>query len=170
MKKLLVLSLVLAMASVSTAGLTWLQADNGDGTFTLTLTPTESTEVSAIYINALSAAATGISSSLPVGLNNLALVNGGKTYRIDRAVSGVTDPRVVAGGNLLTFTVTGVAGDVISILDGNNGGHPSFGNSYFVAGAAMDFAGQEFASVTLVPEPATMALLGLGVLALRRRK
>jgi hypothetical protein len=172
MKKLVVLMLVLGIVTMANAGLVWSTADNGDGTFNVSLTPTADTEIAALYINALDAEVSSITSMLGTGLNNLETVSGGKTYGIHRSIGGVEDPLAASGDNLLSYVYTGSAGDTINVLNSDTG-HPSLADSYLTLGNDTQVTFDSFddaSSVTMVPEPLTLGLLGLGGLFIRRRK
>jgi len=98
-------------------------------------------------------------------------VNGIQIFQVSgTAPTGVT---VAAGQALYSFTIdsTGLAlGDVITISEWT--GMNPFGMPPFPVDSKLNgvTAGLGSLAVTVVPEPMTMALLGLGGLFLRRRK
>ena len=156
MKKLLVLTLILGVASLATAGLSLVDdgagqvgvnVDNDDAAnFFLAF---ESPAISASNI-ALTDAGTGTLSSITpygvldgasLGLPALGLID---VYAINTASATVGD--VVAG---IRATADYDAAGQISLLDGSL---------------------SLVETISVVPEPATMALLGLGTLLIRRKK
>jgi len=98
----------------------------------------------------------GLSLSSPFGNNY-----GVGTYGAEATVSG-TGASVT--GTIVSFDVTGVAGDVLTINDIYGGALASVVS--YLGGASTSLAG---VNIPLLPEPMTMALLGLGGLFVRRR-
>ena len=92
---------------------------------------------------------------------------------ISKISGGVTlGSPVAAGQALYTFTIdsTGlVAGDVMTVGNYVGGGAPWGGSSMTLKFNAADAVMTPF-TVTVVPEPMTLALLGLGGLFIRSRK
>jgi hypothetical protein len=167
MKKLLVLALVLALTSMASAVLT--QNPGGGGTYllevgqTLTIEISESTGNQAgMLVYAIvedggdGALSNGIATSNAGELgavNDYSYAGWGVGYEL---ASGSTTGQVQAGIQWTVDYYGANVGDiaVISIWDG--------GGSFEVADDSI--------TVEVVPEPMTIALLGLGGLFLRRRK
>lgn len=170
MKKLLVFVLVFAMVSAANAALSLKIVDNLDGTFGIKsitsyeLAPDDNLYFCAISNNAANyphggtvqpgaPAATevlwptdvGSVATLPAGWNGMGGFIG---------VVAVGSVHVDAG--LYIDDITASAGDTIEL--------------YWVNGDDGSLGAQPYDVVTLVPEPMTLALLGLGGLFLRRRK
>lgn len=165
MKKLLVLALVCGIASLATAGLATKGVgmsivDNGDGTFGI-FSDTGFAAGQDIYFAAVSDGVKPVGGALVVAYPDFAIWDNaiGDGY-IPVANDGVwgfvgdTGGAARAGG-LWFDGIASAIGSTIYLyeVDGNS----------WALGNLMD-------TVTLVPEPATMALLGLGALVLRRRK
>jgi hypothetical protein len=155
MKKMLVLTLVLGIASLATAGLTDTYV-SGDVTWTL--------DLGAGTMTGVSSSATAYQEYLMVSVGT---VNGTTVYDAAGDAGAITTPydymagyeqyylinaeqvapegSLFAAGTWFVFDVSG--NDEVTVLDGS---------------------GVQVMNAT--PEPATMALLGLGALVLRRRK
>jgi len=170
MKKLLVLVLVCALASVANATLNLSLVDNGDGTFGIQQTGT---------FSALPSPAYGDSTNFIVASSDaLAFPSGGtitaaapvNSY-INDGPAGAPVPEGMDGafgwiGTILTTGQTDTAGGVYI-----NNIHSAIGDTVVLFTMDPDWnAATEVARITLVPEPMTMGLLGLGALFLRRRK
>ena len=100
-------------------------------------------------------------SPLPPSL--IAIVNGaGFDVKVD-AIFGDTPFAPPIAGDIVSFTFTATGGTTID---------PHFGvyNGDGVNNSAIPGTGDTYGVITLVPEPMTIALLGLGGLFLRRRK
>ena len=188
MKKLLVLTLVMSIASLASAGLTF--SDNGDinpgagialGIDMATPgdggVPVDYTGDYRLYIVSADATVATVSEGT-VLLGNVSsdqtvyIYSGyATTYYLYPAMSMVplaTDGSVSANygilgdsggvalnGQAVTFSVDALAGGTITLWESFNGAEGTW--------AAVD-------TITIVPEPATMVLLGLGALVLRRKK
>ena len=172
MKKILTLLVVLAVANLATAAISWEVADNGDGTFAVSLVADEN--VSSVSLALLTPSA----GSIAVGT-----LNAGFTSYYDNgytgasqgapegtlvAVSGSQSPTFVIG-TLYTFTFTGSVGDTITVGD-----YPDWFMTSVVHtqnnGVITLTGNAELGTINIVPEPMTMALLGLGGLFIRRRR
>ncbi len=160
MKKLLVLSLVLGIASLATAGLD-LTTD-GSSVVEISFTVVDGNLEG--YDLQLDAAGTVELGAATLSSNGTWLVapvihSSDATFiRITAgAFPGIGMPGLTANDIVLSVAVTG-EGDVTM----SNASVTTIGGSNLPAGL-LD-------TVTIVPEPATMALLGLGALVLRRKK
>ncbi|MHC5120834.1 MAG: PEP-CTERM sorting domain-containing protein [Planctomycetota bacterium] len=175
MKKLLVLSLVLAVASMASAGIVYRVGGveyaagstvNALGNVTVELY-NQTTTTSAPTFAGVSDVGGYTGALVPAGkITSVVLDNPGNlpgtwsnsdiyyntytygVWRIDYDVPAVAD---TLAGVLVTIDLAGVAeGDSFAMLDG--------------AWELQD------AGITFIPEPATMVLLGLGGLLIRRKK
>ncbi len=176
MKKILALVLVLAVAQLASAAISWEVAQLTDTTFSVSLVATENVQdvsIAQLVTNGATFAVTPLDSS--VWLGNF---GGTKQGFFDLAGFGAagygaamgtnTAAGVYATGTLLSFTAVGAVGDVILVQN-----LPAFSmNSYVItqAGGTQTFEALNAGSFELVPEPMTMALLGLGGLFIRRRR
>ena len=163
MKKLLTLLLVLSLASVASAGQSLGGATEVDitGTAIVTLISDDGTGGNTNYIDDSDGAAsslgavTGVAATAAAGGNATVTLKNGYAYLVVGADSET--PNTLESGVRFNLTVSGaghVKDDVITVtLYG-----PGWVN-------VLDTQ-----SVTVVPEPMTIALLGLGGLFLRRRK
>lgn len=171
MKKLLVLALVLAVASLASAAISWDVADNGDGSYAVSLN-SQGSQVTAVRISVMMSDNTGsalseFTSPFPALGDNLLAQPG------PYAVAGISysrpDPTFapIADGSVFSFNYVGNAGDVIALS--SNGNFVS-GDLYVATTTDNVSLTGELGSITIVPEPMTIGLLGLGGLFLRRRK
>ena len=162
MKKLLILLLVLGMASIASAALTW-------STSSLTL---DVDEIVTVQISSSDASAYGVwmwadesvvADVTAVSAYDAAGDNSAYTedyldydgwYYLEAKDSDPESSPDIASGNHWDITIKGLAVGSLSV-DSDDAGY---------AGA------NDILSITVVPEPAMIALLGLGGLFLRRRK
>ena len=185
MKKLLILALVLSVASIANATI-GLVASNSSPVagenITMTIETTASELVGTIQVGIIrddvsgGLAATGSFNALftttDVGYNGVTLGLGDDAGDIGY-ISGIVNLPNYATGTLYTYTYTVSAsatnGTVITFSLPDASGDPY----YFPSEAGLSTAevvGISGTSVTVIPEPMTIALLGLGGLFLRRKE
>ena len=159
MKKLLVLSLVLSVASLATAGMSLSGDVSGLVGEDLTIQVLVTDEIPG----------GGVASTIWFGLNDAALdivsaqvepLAGSSAVMVDYSadwqyLNWPTSPLLGSYGDGVwaTFVVEGLAEGTYSVQVQDN-----------------NYDTQDTATVTIVPEPMTMALLGLGGLLIRRKK
>lgn len=180
MKKLLALVMVLVVASVVSAGVEWTFTSGAAGdTVTISLVTTDATTVKGVALPLISDGGAGgfaangavnasLSSGLDNGYNGATLASWGFTGTAgDWGAASGTALTGVAGvifsydytidaafvGDSITFAVSNLEG----LMD------------YQVLTSDGSVAASSFA-MSVVPEPMTLGLLGLGGLFLRRRK
>ena len=190
MKKLTCLLLVLAMAPMASAVLS-LQLQGGgstmpnDGTAVTVELVSSVAVANSFGVNIQSGIADPISGSAPalnagfdsVKVNGTVVntVSGARKILIDRTngVIAAGSPVIAAGVALYSFQIAAVpatlAGTVVNLADAVGSPIVSPGPPY--GPATADGASNALAlAITIIPEPMTIALLGLGGLFLRRRK
>lgn len=159
MKKLLVLALVCGMASLASAALVWAEDDttiNLGDTLTVTLVNTDGVLPTSIWV--------GLSDGTVAKWNSGSVTaNAGNTAYMSMAAwgaeynavnySGVPAMGSWSAGTWATFVLEGIGLGSANLTIEDAGG------------TVLDSL-----AVTVVPEPATMVLLGLGALVLRRKK
>jgi hypothetical protein len=158
MKKLLVLMLVLGVSSLASAGLTLKIHDNMDGSFDIMSTAFAGGD--DVYFAAVSADIETTGGAIDGGpvasfVMDKAVTDGFMPVPADGVWGYFGDPfgAPAAGGNW----ARGIQARIGAVVD-----------LYIVA---ADWSSAELVdTVTLVPEPMSMLLLGLGGLFLRRRK
>jgi len=176
MKKLLVLAMVLSMASMANAALTLTvggSVDEGAATSFDITNPGGTIGDMGVYYVTVDNSSTG-TGSFDIGAVTQVYMGGGTNIGIDDSsddlgalnamaaiAMGITDnvnnPQLVPTGNIFTgVKLNGLtAGDVVvKVFDG----------------ALNEIGSYDVTVTSIVPEPMTIGLLGLGALALRRRK
>jgi hypothetical protein len=166
MKKLLVLALVLSISSMASATLVSINADGLDGSIAVM-------PGAVMTINAVGDAASGLdyldmakgfaTLSLPIATPAAGDMSGVNDYSTEVlydfeliAAAGPVSTPVAAGTQFTsTLTVTGNVGDTFDVL--------------LIEGSSGIYGTVQTISFTIIPEPMTMGLLGLGGLFLRRR-
>ena len=173
MKKFVVLMLVLGIASFASAGLTWTDGAGNDVS-TITLTSTSDTAV--VYISSDVAAGGWFSASIA----DTSVAEFTAATKLDAMGNTGSASLYLTGGQ---YNVYGKAmdddpqvapnievGDWIEVVIHATGAGPgSTTANSFAIGTATIGPGTDLI-INHIPEPATIALLGLGGLLLRRKK
>jgi hypothetical protein len=157
MKKLLVLMLVLGVASMATAGLTWSQSDITVAVgvpFTVTLSTSDLVQGFAFLEPGGGVAVTGVSMYAGAGDDAYYTVytSGPSVGWAQVAISDAGAPFNNAIGPVFDITMVASAAG-------------SMGSDYY-----GKFGASDTLTVNIIPEPITMGLLAVGGLFLRRRK
>ncbi len=183
MKKLLVLLLVFAMASCANAAIVSFSAGDGLPGDTIGITVSSNEQVAGVMLALITD--NGFGGTANPGAWNTLFTTADAGYNGGAFGFGAGDLIMANGGISLGFPATGllysysydipsdaVVGSIITFTVEDltkYGSASSIG--YLVEGATtqMSLAGIEFAA-TVIPEPMTIALLGLGGLFLLRRR
>ena len=196
MKKFVVLMLVLGLASLSYGQMAWLEIGAGAPAAGATLTINlvgdglgsgynigGIVEATSVDGNGAAAAAADKGGAMSAYSNKLSNPNAneypsaGILGGLASILGGYDDTGIAAGLPLMSFDYTidaawdGSAFYVAPLAAGGTYTY-SAGSSYTVAGSTANIGGQDvlISGVQIIPEPATIALLGLGGLLLRKRK
>ncbi len=183
MKKLLVLLLVFAMASWANAAIVSFSAGDGLPGDTIGITVSSDEQVSTVMLARITD--NGFGGTANPGAWDAKFTVAGAGYNGEAYGFGVGDlviadggvtPGAYATGLLYTYSYDipsdAVVGSIITFTVGDIAEYFYLSSiSYLVeeATAEMSMAGMEFAA-TVIPEPMTIALLGLGGLFLLRRR
>ncbi len=180
MKRLLIFMLVLGMASAANAAIVSFSAEPYTPGGTITITMHSDEQVVGAVLAVITDNGFGGTANAPGSWNALFTIADGGYSGLDIGLgagdlvlaTGTVNIPNYATGTLFTYTYTvplGATGPItFTVLDYPDMGYASYIN-YMSGGTALteNLAGTSFTSM---PEPATIALLGLGGLLLRRRK
>ena len=153
MKKFLVLTLVLGIASLASAALSWTPANPAAAAGTITLVTDAAISAYDVSFMVTSGDAALDASAIVPGLvfdfATAAAIDTAQEARITASqfLSGPVGP----GGLFEDLKYSATVESTIDVVDQLN-------------------QGRVLGTISIVPEPATMALLGLGALVLRRKK
>jgi hypothetical protein len=188
MKKLLILAIVVSVASMASASIVLVASNptpiKGE-TITMTIKTDASEAVSTFQVGiirddvsgGLAATGTlhsGFTQNTDVGYRGDVLGLGDDAGDIGYMSGAVNPPAYITGTSVVLYTYTYTVSPsalpgVINFTIPDTSGSPYFFTSQvgLYPSATVGISGT---SVTVIPEPATIALLGLGGLLLRRRK
>ena len=167
MKKLVVLMLVVGMASLASAALSFsgsmeVNVDGSASTFALTSSADATIAEGWIWVDYPVYASQLSNAAMTANVDDNGLQSVDNTKYAPSglgvvAVNNTDGTTAVWAGDLVTFDMVAAEGAVI-------------GDTYSLQFLDGSFGEQFSTTVTVVPEPMTMALLGLGGLFLRRKK
>ena len=173
MKKFVIVMLVLGIASFASAGLTWT---DGGGVDISTITLTSESDTAVVYISSDSTlagwfsatiadtsvaeftAATGTANLGGEGSASLYFHPGMGQYNVYGRAYDVEAPSTIGPGLWVEVTIHATNGDLGTTT------------AETIGVGSLHFLPSDTLIINHIPEPATIALLGLGGLLLRRRK
>ena len=181
MKKLLVLVLVFAMASWANAAIVSFSAEDGNPGDTIAMTVSSDELVTGVIIALITDSGFGGTAN-PGAWDSLFTIKdigyNGALYGFGVGdlilATGAVDLPNYATGDLYTYSYdipgSAVVGSIITFTVGDISEYSYFSSiSYMPGPATLSTTGMEF-TATVIPEPMTIALLGLGGLFLVRRR
>jgi hypothetical protein len=183
MKKLMILMLVLGMASWANAAIVSFDAQDGLPGDTITITVSSDEQVSGVILamitdNGFGGTANPGAWDAKFTTSDAGYNGGGYGFGAGDLVlaTGAVDLPHYATGDLYTYSydipLTAVVGSTITFTVEDIADYGYLSSIQYVVEETltdMSITGMEF-TANVIPEPMTMALLGLGGLFLRRRK